>query len=113
MIPAVVQVAEGAGAVLAQQIPDLIWGGHEKRKFVVDTVMAEAAKIGHNAFNPAKALTKGQLEGAIRGAIEVAVDNLRSGGADAMAKLADWSEYPSDAEMQGDPEEVADLDAAA
>jgi len=111
MIPGLVTAAEGLGAVVTAQLPDLVWGGHEKRKFVIDTVMREAKAIGHDAYSGAKALTLGQLEGATRAAIEAAVDNMRVGGAAAVAELADWSTHEADVQALEDPNDI-DVDLA-
>jgi len=111
LIPQLVMAAEGAGAVLASQVPGLLWGGHQKREYVISQALKTAKEIAHPAFDAAKAMTVGQLEGAIRAAIEVSVDRLRAKADDGLAQLADWSDHAADT---ADPDgEDADLHAHA
>jgi hypothetical protein len=68
-------VAESVALVnkLAPLLPDLLTGGHAKRKFVLDMALAEAKIIGHDAFDDAKEVTIAELKGAIRTQLERSV----------------------------------------
>jgi hypothetical protein len=75
---------------VARQLPEAI-SNHDKRRIVIETTLARAREIGHEAYDDAKPVTIGMLEGAIRTQIERSLYLLREG-------VGTWTEVddPSD-----------------
>lgn len=88
-IPVYVELAEQTAKALKAQLPELVFGGHEKRRLVWDLVQSEAKRVGHDVFDDAKAVTLAELETATRAAIEAAVFQMKTGG-DKLVELTDW-----------------------
>lgn len=68
-------VAQGVALVneVRTLVPDLVRGGHAKRKLVIERTLRKAKEIGHDAYDDAKEVTLSQLEAAIRTQIERSV----------------------------------------
>lgn len=98
-VPLAVQAVESFGNVVAAKVPDMVFGGHEKRAMALDLIKSEARRIGHAVYDEARPETEAELERIARAAIEVAVEQMKRGE----AKLSELREWTDDAELADDP----------
>lgn len=77
---------------LEQSIPTLLTSNHDRRRVVIESTLAKAKAIGHDAYDDAKTVTVGELEGAIRSQIQRSLHLIRE-------DVESWTELDDPADL--------------
>jgi hypothetical protein len=91
VLGALVPQAVGFLEMAKEQLPS-VFGGHEKRRFVLEIVKTRAKEMGHEAYDGLKDHLTSQAESYVRAHIENSLENLRLG--QPIEKLQNWATDP-------------------
>jgi hypothetical protein len=97
-VPLAVQAVESFGSVVAGKVPDMVFGGHEKRAMALELIKAEAKRIGHAVYDDARPESEAELERIARAQVEVVVSTMKH-HAEKVGDLQDGDGWADAAEL--------------